>query len=33
MKFIDEAIIEVIAGNGGDDLMHFGCGITSAARK
>jgi GTPase involved in cell partitioning and DNA repair len=33
MKFIDEAIIQVIAGNGGDGFMHFGCGVTSAARK
>jgi len=33
MKFIDEAIIQVIAGNGGDDLMHFGSGVTSAPRK
>ncbi len=33
MKFIDEAIIQVIAGNGGNDLIHFGSGVTSAARK
>ena len=33
MKFIDEAIIQVTAGNGGDDDLSFGSGITSAARK
>jgi hypothetical protein len=32
MKFIDEAIIQVTAG-GGDDDLSFGSGITSAARK
>jgi hypothetical protein len=30
MKFVDEAVIEVIAGKGGDGFFHFSSGITLA---